>query len=242
MKLPRIKGIIRRRLLVNFRVDPAVMGGQLPQGMTPKLQNGHAIAGICLIRLEQLRLPALPSILGWSSENAAHRIAVIGPEGEEAVYIPRRDTSSLVNHLVGGRIFPGEHHLARFRVEDDGVEVRLKMVSQDSSVFVELHGKQARSLPSSSAFDSVEEASEFFETGSLGYSDSRNPERFDGIVLVTQDWNVTPLAISSVCSSYFEDPKLFPEGSVEFDHALIMRNIQHEWLSAPDYCVADAAI
>jgi hypothetical protein len=29
--------------------------------------------------------------------------------------------------------------------------------------------------------------------------------------------------------SDFSDSRRFPEGSVEFDHALIMRNIAHEW-------------
>lgn len=49
------------------------------------------------------------------SENAAHRIAVEWDfEGKtfEDVYIPRRDTNSFFNTLVGGRLFPGIHHRA----------------------------------------------------------------------------------------------------------------------------------
>ena len=30
-------------------------------------------------------------------------------------------------------------------------------------------------------------------------------------------------------STFFEDRSWFPPGSVEFDSALIMRNIEHEW-------------
>jgi len=30
-------------------------------------------------------------------------------------------------------------------------------------------------------------------------------------------------------SSFFEDRALFPPGSVEFDCALLMRGIEHEW-------------
>ena len=41
MKLPVIQGTIRRRLLVNFRVDPAVMQKSLPSRLRPKLHAGN---------------------------------------------------------------------------------------------------------------------------------------------------------------------------------------------------------
>src|SRR5687767_2154390 len=116
MALPTIHGVIRRRILVNFRVDPVVIQRLLPEPFRPKLYGSAALAGICLIRLEQIRPRPFPAAMGLSSENAAHRIAVewTTPAGEEreGVYIPRRDSDSLVNYLVGGRLFPGEHHRA----------------------------------------------------------------------------------------------------------------------------------
>ena len=127
MRLPVIKGLIRRRLLVNFRVDAQVMTDYLPAPFRPKLHAGYAVAGICLIRLEQIRPVGLPSFCGLSSENAAHRIAVEWQDPttgalREGVFIPRRDTGSWLNHWAGRRIFPGEHHLADFTVEDNGRE------------------------------------------------------------------------------------------------------------------------
>ena len=113
MQLPNIQGVIRRRLLVNFRVDPSVIQRQLPAPFRPKLQAGYSVAGICLIRLENIRPRYVPSPFGINSENAAHRIAVTWEDERgvhDAVYIPRRDTSSLVNQLAGGRLFPGEHN------------------------------------------------------------------------------------------------------------------------------------
>ena len=121
MRFPKVHGTIKRRLLVNFRVDPAVMQRHLPPAFNPKLHRGYAIAGICLIRLENIRPRRFPGLLGLSSENAAHRIAVTWQDesgAREGVYIPRRDTGSLVNHLAGGRLFPGEHQRATFRVTD----------------------------------------------------------------------------------------------------------------------------
>ena len=74
--------------------------------------------------------------MGLSSENAAHRIAVVWTDdtgSREGVYIPRRDTGSLVNHLAGGRLFPGEHQRARFRVIEDERRIALHMRSADGS-------------------------------------------------------------------------------------------------------------
>jgi hypothetical protein len=76
MYIPTLEGTIDRRLLVNYRVDPDSLQKLLPGPFRPKLIYGMGIAGICLIRLKQIRPRALPAFLGFSSENAAHRIAV----------------------------------------------------------------------------------------------------------------------------------------------------------------------
>ncbi len=225
MRLPVIQGIIRRRILANFRVDAQAMQREIPARFRPKLQNGLAIAGICLIRLEHIRPRAMPEIVGLNSENAAHRVAVIwdeGGESREGVFISRRDTSSQINHLLGGRIFPGEHHRASFSVMESDSEISLKMNSDDANVRVEIVGRIASDLPSSSIFSSLAEASSFFEGGSLGYSVTNDPDRLDGLKLQTRQWQVEPLEISNVYSSYFSDEARFPKGAIEVDHALIM--------------------
>jgi hypothetical protein len=241
MRLPVIQGTIRRRLLVNFRVDPDVMQAQLPERFSPKLHDGHAIAGICLIRLEAIRPRHLPALVGVSSENAAHRVAVVWTdetgERKEGVFIPRRDTSSLVNHLGGGRIFPGEHHRAGFTVHEDAETIDLRMRSTDGAVTVRVRGRFGGALPRTSCFPSLEAASAFFEPGSLGYSVTRQGGRLDGIELRTAGWRVEPLEVADVASSYFSDRSRFPSGSVEFDCALAMRNLAHEWHSADDLYV-----
>jgi hypothetical protein len=154
MKVPVVKGIIRRRLLVNFRIDPDVMARQLPEPFQPKLYRGYAIAGICLIRLEQIRPRLVPVPIGLSSENAAHRIAVTSRSSgfDEAVFIPRRDSSLWLNQLIGGRLFPGRHHPARFVVRDDGSQIDLELLSNDGQVAVSVSGKPAESLPGTSIF------------------------------------------------------------------------------------------
>ena len=138
MRLPTIEGTIRRRILVNYRVDPAVIQRHLPSRFRPKLYEGRAVAGICLIRLEHIRPKILPAFIGINSENAAHRIAVLWDDEQgvtrEGVFIPRRDTNSEINHLMGGRIFPGEHNKAAFTVQESETEISFSMESRDGEV------------------------------------------------------------------------------------------------------------
>ena len=68
MRMPKVHGVIRRRILVNFRVAPEVIQRLLPDPFRPKLHRGQAIAGICLIRLEDIRPVRFPRMVGFSSE------------------------------------------------------------------------------------------------------------------------------------------------------------------------------
>jgi hypothetical protein len=236
MRLPHVHGVIRRRLLVNFRADPAIVAGLLPAPFRPKLHGGWAVAGICLIRLEEIRPKGFPRLAGLASENAAHRIAVQWDEGgatREGVYVPRRDTGSLMNHVAGGRLFAGQQHRARFDVDDTPARVSLAMTSADGTVHLQVVARPATGLPTASIFDSVEAASGFFEPGAIGFSPTASGRRLDQVVLSTHGWSVAPLAVDDVRSSWFADPARFPTGSVTFDCGLIMRNIAHEWREGP---------
>lgn len=239
MKIPAIRGVIDRRILVNFQVDPEVLSGFLPAPFSPKLAGGSGIAGVCLIRLKEIRPRLVPSRCGVSSENAAHRIAVEWSsrgQSQEGVYIPRRDTTSRLNTLLGGRLFPGFHHPAHFDVEETGGSYSVALRSKDGQVRLEVVGRVASELPRESVFGSLEEASVFFERGSIGYSATPISGRFDGLELRSHRWRVEPLAVERVYSSFFSDEEIFPKGSVRFDCALLMRGIEHEWHAREPLC------
>jgi hypothetical protein len=239
MQIPEIRGIIDRRILVNFRVDAAILARGLPAPFRPKLVNGVGLAGVCLIRLKDIRPRFVPSLLGLSSENAAHRIAVEWDQDgsiREGVFIPRRDTSSRLNTLVGGRLFPGVHHHAAFQVHECGDRYRIELNSDDRRTHLLVEGHVATELPPTSLFGSLQEASAFFERGSLGYSVTAKPGQLDGLELRSFHWQVQPLAVDRVESSFFEDRALFPPGSVELDCALLMRGIDHEWHGRERLC------
>jgi hypothetical protein len=239
IKLPAVQGVIKRRILVNYRADADIIRKILPEGFRTKLYGEKAIAGICLIRLEHIRPRFAPEFVGISSENAAHRIAVLWEDESgatrEGVYIPRRDTDSMLNYLAGGRIFPGEHNKANFKVEENVNEIDFAMKSDDGKVSVKLKSEVSEDFPDNSIFSSLAEASNFFEKGSLGYSATKDGKDLDGINLKIKDWKVEALNVNLVESSFYDDTEIFPNGSVEFDHALLMRNVAHEWHSTQSF-------
>jgi len=241
MRIPVIQGVIDRRVLANWRCDPRAVARLLPPPFRPKLAGGYAIAGVCLIRLKAIRPRALwaPGNIGINSENAAHRIAVewdeAGPDGRpvtrEGVYIPRRDSSSRFNTLVGGRLFPGVHHHATFDVREAGDRLHIAVTSDDGAVRLSLDARFGTILPPGSVFPDVPTASAFFERGACGYSPGRKAGELQGLELRTLRWEVQPLEVERASSSFFDDAPRFPPGSAEFDCALLMRGIEHEWHS-----------
>ncbi len=231
MKIPAIKGIIDRRILINFTVEPDIVARIIPAPFKPKIYEGKAIVGICLIRLKKIRPKALPGFISLSSENGAHRIAVEWNENgelKEGVFIPRRDTSSKINSFVGGRIFPGRHFHAEFNVKEEYGHYFVAFKSSDGTT-IAINAEKTRDFNPDSIFRTLENASSFFQMGAVGYSPSGN--KFEGLELKTNSWKVEPMSVSKVQSSFFEDESFFPKGSVQFDNALLMTQIEHEWHS-----------
>jgi hypothetical protein len=234
--VPDVEGVIDRRLLINFRVDPDVAGRLVPPPFRCNTSKGVAIAGICLIRLTALRPHRIPRSFGITTESAAHRFAVEweadGNPGH-GVYIPRRDTNSRLSVLLGGRAFPGEHHRARFDVREHDERYEIEMSGAHEGAGISVSGHVSRELPSSSVFGDLREASEFFRRDTLGYSRTDRPGCFDGLELQAEQWEVDPVAVEYVRSTFFDDPGTFPRGSIEFDCALSMRRTSARWQGRP---------
>ncbi len=236
MRQPRLSSVVERRLLVNYRVAPDAAARLLPEPLRPQLVHGHAVAGICLIRLGSVRPAWAPKAFGLRSENAAHRIAVEwdGPDGvETGVYIPRRDTASRLNAWAGGRVFPGRHGRADFEVHETPGQVRVAFATWDGASRVDVTVEPSDELRGSELFADLAEASRFFQNGAKGYSATGSGRHLDGMELRTDAWHVEAGRIRSAASSFFDDPHRFPSGSATLDSALVMRNVPASWWPLP---------
>jgi Uncharacterized conserved protein (COG2071) len=232
VKPPPLVGVVQRRLLVNYRADPEITARLVPAPLRPQQVNGWAVAGICLIRLGRLRPRHVPAVLGLRSENAAHRIAVEWdtPGGlATGVYIPRRDSGSLVNVVVGGRLFPGQHHRARFDTRETSQDLRVGFASADDTASAQVHVRMVDRWTGSRLFANLDEASTFFRRGAVGYSATSDGRCLDGLELRSSAWRVEPVEILAAESTFFGDTTRFPAGSVALDCALLMRNVPVTW-------------
>ena len=239
MSITAIRGLIERRILANYRIEPTAVARILPAPFRPKLAGGYAIGGICLIRLSNMRPSWLPLPWGLRSENAAHRIAVEWDEAGQVrsgVFIPRRHTDSRWNVWAGGAVFPVVQRLAKFVVAESVHEVSVDVSSAADGTAIHVSGSVVSELPSDSVFENLQTASEFFRGGALGYSADKSGKRYHGIELACDCWSIEALKIQRMTSSYFEDVRLFPAGSVQFDCALLMRGIGHSWHDRGTVC------
>ncbi|MFB7012660.1 MULTISPECIES: DUF2071 domain-containing protein [unclassified Streptomyces] len=236
MRQLRLSSVIERRLLVNYRVDPDTAARLLPEPLRPHVVHGYAVAGICLLRLGNVRPTWAPATFGLRSENVAHQIAVEwdGPDGvETGVYIPRRDTASRLNAWAGGRVFPGEHGLADFQVHETPRQVRVASAIRDGDTRVDVTVELSDELRDSKLFADLAEASRFFRSGTKGFSATRSGRHLDGMELQTNAWRVEAGRICSASSSFFDAPDRFPPGSAILDCALVMRNVPAGWRPLP---------
>jgi hypothetical protein len=232
MRQPRLSSVVERRLLVNYRLAPEAAARLLPGGLRPQLVRGHAVAGICLLRLGDVRPSWAPKTVGLRSENAAHRIAVEwdGPDGvETGVYIPRRDTASLLNTWAGGRLFPGEHGRADFEVRETPGELHVAYTTRSGDTQVDVTVEVTPELRGSKLFDNLQQASIFFERGAKGYSPTA-AGALEGMELHASAWRLDACRIVSAQSSFFES---LPKGSATLDCALVMREVPVTWRPLP---------
>jgi hypothetical protein len=226
-----IECTIERRLLVNYRIDPEMVMRLLPAPLRPQLVSGHAVGGVCFLRLGSLRPAHVPSRLGSRTENVAHRFAVEWDDDQGThvgVFVPRRDTSSRLTALAGDKLFPGAYHLARFMVQERASELRIGVESRDGALALSVSAHEAPSL-GGELFGSLEESLTFFRQGSLGFSASGRAGSLVGVRLLSESWEGRPVSVDHMVSSMFDDDQVFPKGSCTLDSALVMRDLSVRW-------------
>jgi hypothetical protein len=227
-----VRTVIDRRLLLTMRIDPSVVHRVLPDGFRPRLVDGSAVGGICFLRLRDLH-PAGLAVPWVVTENVAHRFAIMrdGAEGAiPGVYVPRRDTSSRVAALLGGRLIEGELLHARFEVHDTVSRLCIDVEGRGGlQVHVSAHAADASR---SSLFGTVEEESLFYQDACTAYSPNRRRKVIEAVELESERWTGTPMEVGHFCSSVFDDTAIFPRGSWTLDSAMLVRNIRAEWSPA----------
>ncbi len=224
---PAIRGVIERRILVNYRLDVGTLEAVLPEpfGGREVGESGKGIGSICLMRVGDARMSFAPEAFGVSVETATHRISAVrekNGETEHCVYVPRRDVSSQFCAAMGERLLPAELNCGDFRVEERNGVCRIRVDCGEEFAGVEVEEREDVETEWESVFDSIGSAAEFFCEAGMRYSPSG--DRYEGVELCPREWEMEPVEVTGSRSSFFERLD-----GAELDSAFRMEGIEHEW-------------
>jgi len=224
---PAIRGVIERRILVNYRVDLGKLDTVLPEPFKGREvgESGKGIGSICLMRLGDARVRFAPEAFGFSVETATHRISAVRNKNggtEDCVYVPQRVVSSRFCASMGERLLPAELECGDFRVEERNGVCRIRVDCGDEFAGVEIKEKEGGEIEDGSVFESAGSAAEFFCEAGMRYSPSG--DRYEGVELCPREWEMESVEVTGSRSSFFERLD-----GAELDSAFRMEGIEHEW-------------
>lgn len=225
---PHLVGRVERRILLDHAVDPAVAARHLPPGLEVRLLDDRAVVGVCLIRLAAVRPAGVPGAVGWGVEAAAHRISVTGPDGEPGVFVPRRDTTSWLVVLAGGRVWPGVHGRARIDVARTTRSLGVDVAGRDGTRVAVAVDRDTRRGTALAAPD----AACAFHAGERTAWSPRRDGVPEAAVMECTPWAARPVGVTAARSTWLDDPEAFPPGSVRLAGALLVEDVAVRW-SAP---------
>ena len=138
-------------------------------------------------------------------------------------YVAERHSSSPLARLLGGRLVPGLQKRARFRSSTGGDLIHLELDSPATTVTADV--ELTDEFRSELWGDDLHAASEFFRTGTVGWSPS-HAGPLEALQITTDRWKLMPATALSVESSYFD---ALPAGSAVLDCVLVLRNVPFDW-------------
>lgn len=245
------RGVIDRKVIVQYRVDPDVLALQLPEPYRPRLIRGVGVAGVCVFRVRGFHHRLLPTILQNVSENIVYRVGVEWTEDQKlcaGVYTLRQETSSLLKSTLERRTSWGTRLFhAHIRVDDHEGTYRIAACSRDAQFRLLIQAQLQREFTAHSVFRSAEDAAEFLERqfeASVNPDDSRptvlGTRHATGLDEYNVGWHVEPLAIQQLVTEFFDDTARFPAGAIQFDCAVVASSVQPAWSSEPGLCIEGA--
>ncbi|HUS61369.1 MAG TPA: hypothetical protein VMY34_04170, partial [Acidimicrobiales bacterium] len=130
--------------------------------------------------------------------------------------------------VAGGRLFPGVHSYASFEARETTDQLDIAFKTADGHHDAAVAARLTDSL-SSGLFASMSAIATFFQCASVGWSPSRTAGALEGVELASERWPMTPALVQTARSNYFDNPQLFPPGSIELDSAVLMREVPVSW-------------
>jgi len=219
VRITPVHGVVERRLLVTYRLDPDVAKEVLPAPLQARLIGGYAVAGIALAHVGRIRPAGLPAVVGLSRETGMHGIAVEWGTTRSlhtGVFVMHRDS---VGAGPGRRL----RWAPRFTVDERADGLRVAYTSRDHAVRVDVDVSLAAGLAGSALFRDVRAAIRFLELD--GPEGTSWGPSLRGLKLSAGDRCFGAARVRTATSSIFADTSVFPPGSLHVDSALLLRDL-----------------
>ncbi|HTN79565.1 MAG TPA: hypothetical protein VMK16_07820 [Acidimicrobiales bacterium] len=228
VRTPVLQATLERRLLLTYRLDPDAVADLVPGPFWLHMVGGFAVGSITLDHVTALRPRGLPAAAGFTSQNAAHRIAVEWDQhGRKAAgtFVLSRHTSARRIAVAGDRLFPGLRMRADFDVDDRGPNVSVGFRGSDGSA-VDAEVVVDDDVGRSELFSAPQEGWRLAVRGAMTASLRRKAGELDWIDEHARGGRVRAASIERVTSSLFSAALGTP------DSAIVARDVMIEWQAA----------
>ena len=217
--LSSIRGEIRCRYVLIYRASPEVVARLLPEPMQPAVDREATLVGLCYTRMREPQRGWLPLSMG--TDHLSWRFPVEIPNGDapprRAVWVPRRNTSSRFGANWAGKLTPGNWSHSRFEFDEGPTGAELTVESD--ALDLHLVCRRTPDLRGSVFLEPCEVADVLRRSGPAHPPFALAPG-FDRLELQADLWHLEPLIVDELRARRFDDPELFPPGSIELDCGL----------------------
>jgi uncharacterized protein YqjF (DUF2071 family) len=189
-----MRGMVRRRFLINYPVDPSLLEPFLPPGGQLSRHQGKAWFSDCFVHVSHMRPSIVPSALGLSFRCLIHRTRAVLPfpdgKNREAVLVLDPSIDSRLLGVVGTSMTGVPFKRRPIEFVTDGSAWRIA-VREGTNVIYEVMIRAASfrtEMPANSPFTSLSEADDFLLGVSYGGSWDREDSTLQVLAETHDPW------------------------------------------------------
>lgn len=186
---PSVYAHLAERYLFNFRLSPDALSDHLPAAwLQPQIFNGHGVVSFCILKLQNLTLWPLPSVMGFDTISCAYRCGVIDNSSrvpEPSVYVVSRNTNAPVISRFAPILFSGAMHMIQTDIAHDGsgIDISATYPGGKKLFAARVQPSRAPEKLDSQLFDSLESFVSFIKNGASSYTPSTQEGSFSRVDL-----------------------------------------------------------
>ncbi len=233
--IPRsIQANMVERYIFNFRMKPTALEKHLPVAyLKPQIVNGWSMMSFCILNLEKITVPPIPSIFGFKTLSCAYRAGIIDHSKENpepSVWITERNANlRMIQWLAPALIRDGvpRIHAAIGHDKKKNV-VHTQFSFMDGQHYFSAEAKVAEDPHklNSEVFNNVDEFAQFIKAGVSSYTPSSRNNYLASVDLEKEDVKYEALDARIEFSWLKEE---WEKSDMIFDSAVKATGSKYKW-------------